>query len=117
MKDFVKKVKPFMTFDCPLQTTAISTQFVLTHRKLQIDIRGWSTTSTRQMLISDYWFRDVAAHFATLFGVQAVITTLIQISSVSISLCLLGALQKRKKLDDHQKINQRNGRRGNRPKL
>ncbi len=56
MKDLVKKVKSFITFDYPLQTAYISTQFTDTHKKLQTDIPEWSTAATRQKLVSRYWF-------------------------------------------------------------
>lgn len=68
MKDLVKRAKSFITFDFPLQTAYISTQFANTHKKLQAEIPGWSTTATRQKLISNYWFTYVAGHFAVMFG-------------------------------------------------
>lgn len=68
MKDLVKRAKSFITFDFPLQTAYISTQFANTHKKLQTEIPEWSTTATRQKLISNYWFTYVAGHFALMFG-------------------------------------------------
>lgn len=40
MKDLVKRAKSFITFDFPLQTAYISTQFANTHKKLQTEIPG-----------------------------------------------------------------------------
>lgn len=77
MKDLVKKVKSFITFDFPLQTAHIHEQFAATHQKLQTEIPGWSTTATRQKLISNYWFTNVAGHFALLFGLPALMVFLL----------------------------------------
>ncbi len=76
MKDLVKKVKSFVTFDLPLKTAYISTQFANTHKKLQTEIPGWSTTATRQKLISNYWFTYVAGHFALMFGLPVLVVLL-----------------------------------------
>jgi hypothetical protein len=73
MKDFVKKVKSFATFDSPLQMAAIASQFANTHLKLQIEIPEWSTNSTRQKLIYNYWFNHVTGHFVMLLGLPAFI--------------------------------------------
>ena len=73
MKDLVKRAKSFITFDFPLQTAYISTQFANTQKKLQTEIPGWSTTATRQKLISDYWFTYVAGHFAVMFGLPLLV--------------------------------------------
>ena len=92
MKDLVKKVKSFITFDFPLQTAYISTQFADTHKKLQAEIPGWSTTATRQKLISDYWFTYVAGHFAIMFGMPALIVFLLNGSFEKSSFYLFGGL-------------------------
>jgi len=73
MKELLKKAKSFMTFDYPLQIAYISTQFANTHRKLQTEIPGWSTTATRQKLISNYWFTYVPGHFAIMFGLPVLV--------------------------------------------
>jgi hypothetical protein len=78
MKDLVKRAKSFITFDFPLQTAYISTQFANTHKKLQTEIPGWSTTATRQKLISNYWFTYVAAHFSVMFGLPVLMVFFIQ---------------------------------------
>jgi|ERR1035437_4977938 hypothetical protein len=78
MKDLVKRAKSFITFDFPLQTAYISAQFDNTHRKLQTEIPGWSTTATRQKLISNYWFTYVAGHFSIMFGLPVLMIFLIQ---------------------------------------
>jgi hypothetical protein len=73
MKDLVKRAKSFITFDFPLQTVNISAEFADTHKKLQTEIPGWSTTATRQKLISHYWFTYVAGHFAIMFGLPVLV--------------------------------------------
>lgn len=76
MKDLVKRAKSFITFDFPLQAAYISTQFTNTHKKLQTQIPGWSTTATRQKLISHYWFTYVTGHFAVMFGLPVLVVFL-----------------------------------------
>jgi hypothetical protein len=78
MKDLVKMAKSFITFDFPLQTAHISTQFAKTHKELQTEIPGWSTVATRQKLISNYWFTYVAGHFSIIFGFPVLLTFLIR---------------------------------------
>ncbi len=73
MKDLMRKVKSFMTFDFPVQASYINTQFAETHRKLQLEAPAWSTTATRQKLISNYWLTQVAGHFAIIFGLPALV--------------------------------------------
>ncbi len=43
MKDLIKKGIAFITFDFPLQTVQIGTQFAETHHKRQVEINEWST--------------------------------------------------------------------------
>jgi len=71
MKDLMQKVKSFMTFDFPLQSTYIETKFTETHQKLRLEVPEWSTAATRQQLIANYWFTYVAGHFSLLLGVPA----------------------------------------------
>jgi hypothetical protein len=78
MKDLVKRAKSFITFDFPLQTAYISTKFANTHKKLQTEIPEWSTTATRQKLISFYWFTDVTAHFSIMFGLPVLMVFFIE---------------------------------------
>ncbi|MEP7277418.1 MAG: hypothetical protein ABI813_02135 [Bacteroidota bacterium] len=68
MKDTVRKLGSFLTFEYPLQIANISAQFFSIQLKQQIEIPGWGATATRQKLISDYWFIHVARHFALMFG-------------------------------------------------
>jgi hypothetical protein len=92
MKDFVKKVKSFATFDFPLQMATIASQFANTHLKLQIDIPEWSTNSTRQKLIYSYWFNHVTGHFAMLLGLPALIALMLCDYSGGVCYCLLNIL-------------------------
>jgi hypothetical protein len=89
MRDFVNRGKSFITFDFPLQTAYISTQFANTHRKLQTEIPGWSTTATRQKLISKYWFSHVIGHFSIIFGFPVVIFFFLHFSFEQTELYLL----------------------------
>lgn len=73
MKDLMQKVMTFITFDFPLQASYINTRFAETHQKLQLEVPEWSTTATRQQLISNYWFTQVAGHFSFLFGLPALV--------------------------------------------
>lgn len=77
MKDLMKQARSFLTFDFPLETTHISAQFAKTHSKLQIETPEWSTTATRQQLISKYWSTYVLRHFAVLFGLPVLILYLL----------------------------------------
>jgi hypothetical protein len=92
MKDFVKKVKSFAAFDFPLQTAAIASQFANTHIKLQMDIPEWSTKSTRQTLIYNYWFKHVTRHFAVLLGLAALTSLILFNYSGGVCFYLLGVL-------------------------
>jgi hypothetical protein len=73
MKDLVRKVKSFLTFDFPLQMASIALQFADIHQKSARHTPGWCASSTRFKLISDYWFRSVLAHFAVVFSIPALI--------------------------------------------
>lgn len=73
MKDLVRKVKSFLTFDLPLQTASIALQFADTHQKSARHVQGWCAASTRFKLISDYWFSSVLSHFAVVFSIPALI--------------------------------------------
>ncbi|MEO8405758.1 MAG: hypothetical protein ABI480_14215 [Chitinophagaceae bacterium] len=92
MKDLVKRAKSFMTFDYPLQTAYISTQFANTHKKLQTETPGWSTAATRQKLISDYWFTYVLRHFALMFGSPVLLVFFVQANFEQANVYLLSVL-------------------------
>lgn len=74
MKDLVRKMKSFLTFDFPLQMASIALQFADTHQKSARHVQGWCAASTRFKLISDYWFSSVLSHFAVVFSISALIT-------------------------------------------
>jgi hypothetical protein len=90
MKDIVQRMKSFITFDFPLQTVYISSQFADKHEKFQQEISGWSTVATRQMLISEFWFRYVAGHFGIVFGLPALVVYLFYGSLERAGFYLLG---------------------------
>ena len=72
MKDLVKKVRSFITFDAPFEIGYIQTSFIDTHQKQQSLIPYWGVASTRQKLIANYWLNQVTGHFAILLTVSAV---------------------------------------------
>jgi hypothetical protein len=73
MKEFVKKFESFIKFDLPLEIANISTLFSDTQMKLEAETPGWSTSATRQKLISSYWFTNVVGHFSFILVIPAVI--------------------------------------------
>ena len=73
MKDLVKKMKSFILFDFPLETANITAQFSETQQRLQSETPGWSTSATRQKLISNYWFSNVTKHFALILAIPILI--------------------------------------------
>jgi hypothetical protein len=73
MKDLVKKMKYFITFDFQLETVNITQQFSDTQQKFQLETPGWSTSATRQKLISTYWFSNVARHFSLILAIPVLI--------------------------------------------
>lgn len=72
MKDLVKKVKSFITFDSPLRADYIKAQFAITHSKNQVALPEWSATATRQKMISDYWYSHVMVHFIAIIGLAVI---------------------------------------------
>jgi len=71
MKDLMQKVVSFITFEFALDHNCLSQQFNATHLSRQKDIPFWSTNSTRQKIITRYWYELVLGHFTFLFGVPA----------------------------------------------
>lgn len=82
MKDSVKKVQSFMTFDAPFEMEHIQTAFFVTHQKQQSLIPYWSVASTRQKLIANYWLNHVIRHFALLLTIP-VLFSLISIGNIT----------------------------------
>jgi hypothetical protein len=76
MKDFVNRVRAFITFDYPIEIASISKQFTELHRQLQAETPGWSTVATKQKLISKYWNIYVAGHYALIFILPIVVIIL-----------------------------------------
>lgn len=73
MKDLMKKVMSFITFEFALDKNCLSQQFAATHISQQKDFPEWSTTATRQKIIFRYWFELVLSHFALLFSLPALL--------------------------------------------
>jgi len=76
MKDTVKKMQSFVTFELPLHRDYITQQFSTTQEQFQNVVPGWSTSATRQKMIARYWFTYVPGHFALLLGIPFLLTML-----------------------------------------
>lgn len=74
MKEWKSKMKSFITFELPLQADFIFEQFVSSHVQYQRESPYWSTASTRQKVISAYWFGYILKHYALLIGLAAIVT-------------------------------------------
>lgn len=66
MKDIVKKVQSFITFEAPLEIGYIQTLFAATHHQQLSMMPQWAVASTRLKLIAHYWLNQVMGHFALL---------------------------------------------------
>lgn len=77
MKDLMRKVKSFITFDFPTDNNYLSTHFASTHHHHQKDIPAWSTNATRQKIIAVYWFTHVLQHFVFVIGSASLLIMLI----------------------------------------
>jgi hypothetical protein len=73
MKDLMRRVESFITFDFTLNANYISAQFATTHNYYKKEIANWSTNATKQKVIASYWTKDVLSHFAVLFGLPALL--------------------------------------------
>jgi hypothetical protein len=77
MKEMMKKVRTFLTFDTPLEINQISKLFATTHSQYQQIIPEWGHTSTRQKLIANYWLARVSAHFAAMISLPILLSWVI----------------------------------------
>jgi hypothetical protein len=66
MKEMMRKVKSFITFDFPIQSDFISAQFASTHTNYQKQYKYWSLSATRRKVIADFWYRQVLIHHGTI---------------------------------------------------
>ncbi len=73
MKERIKKLRTFLTFDTPLEMNNISSLFSTTHSQYQQLIPEWSYSSTRQKMIGTYWFTHVIAHFAAMIALPVLL--------------------------------------------
>jgi hypothetical protein len=76
MKDFVKKFESFIKFELPLETANITAQFAVTQQRSEAETPGWSTSATRQKLISSYWFTNVIGHFGLILILPVAVISL-----------------------------------------
>jgi hypothetical protein len=63
MKEMMRKVKFFITFDFPIQSDFISAQFASTHTNYQKQYQHWSLSASRRKVIADFWFHHVLLHY------------------------------------------------------
>jgi hypothetical protein len=77
MKEMMKKVRPFLTFDTPLEINHISKLFATTHSQYQHTIPEWGHTSTRQKLIANYWIASVSKHFVAMISLPILLSWVI----------------------------------------
>jgi len=73
MKEMMKKVRTFLTFDTPLEINHISKLFATTHSQYQHTIPEWGHTSTRQKLIANYWIASVSKHFVAMISLPVLL--------------------------------------------
>jgi hypothetical protein len=59
-----------------LDRHSLGQQFSATHTSQQKDVAYWSTNSTRQKIISKYWFELVLSHFVFLFSLPVILLLL-----------------------------------------
>ena len=78
MKEWKMHIESFVTFDLSLQGEFITRQFVSIHHGQQKDSPHWSTASTRQKLIAQYWLSYVLKHYSLLMGLGVIATLLLQ---------------------------------------
>jgi hypothetical protein len=73
MKDVMKRVQGFLTFQTPLDINFIRSQFAAVHSQYQRQIPEWAYGSTKEKLIAAYWYTYVLSHFALIIGVPVLI--------------------------------------------
>ena len=75
MREILKQVKSFITFDFILRNDYIRELFTSTHANYQKVFPHWSLNATRKRVIAEFWFRQVLFHYSVilLFGILAVI--------------------------------------------
>lgn len=92
MKKIMCSVKSFITFDFPLQADFIKTEFDAIHSKNLAVWPEWSTTATKQILISKYWFNYVAGHFTVILGLSILTALMVAGINGQLALYLFGLL-------------------------
>src|ERR1044071_2357774 len=68
MKNWMRKMISFITFELPFDADYISKQFEDTHHFFKKEFPQWSTNATRRKVIGTYWYVHVFSHFALLVG-------------------------------------------------
>jgi hypothetical protein len=73
MKENLKQMTSFITFELPIDTRRINSQFTNTHYQYLTSIPYWSSKATRRKIIARYWFNYVCTHFGVLLALAALI--------------------------------------------
>jgi len=72
-KDFVSRIQSLVTFDFPQRTNYIRESFLAIHAEQQQQLPHWPLASTRKKLIAQFWFREVALHFACIMVLASLV--------------------------------------------
>jgi hypothetical protein len=73
MKEMMCRVKSFVIFDSPFRMDNIRELFKRTHKSYSQEFPSWSFNSTRKKIISEFWFRQVLLHFATILSIATLV--------------------------------------------
>jgi hypothetical protein len=85
MKEMMKKVESFMTFDFPVQRTLIYRQFTRTHSYYEKQFQNWSLAASRKKVIADFWYKQVLFHY----GIMIILSVIVVIPfGININLLL-----------------------------
>jgi hypothetical protein len=69
------RLKSFIFFESPLQTSLINRFFTETHDRYQSQYPHWSFEATRKKVIYKFWSGQVVQHFLAIFLLAALLTT------------------------------------------
>jgi hypothetical protein len=92
MRQILCSVKSFITFDFPFRTDFIKAEFEAIHSKNSANLPEWSTTATRLILTSNYWFIYVARHFGAMVGLSILVSLMMNGMGNQVRLYLLGLI-------------------------
>ena len=84
MKEFVRRVKSFITFDFPLQPAYIKEAFTSMHAHYKEQFPNWDLEATRKKVISHFWFRGVLFHYSFILAFSTLLAMPILSTSSSL---------------------------------